>query len=327
MRFILGLIVLLAITGCNNDLNVIEDPKDIPIVYGFLSQSDSEQYIRVERAFVDATTSALVLANEVDSLYYDNSLIVEILDEETGEIYPLERVDGNVEGFPRDEGAFAREPNYLYKIATSDITINDAHEYTLQINRGEGFDLVTATTTIVGEARFIIPNPQSITAKLDFQTNMGTNFSWGSARNAVLYNLSVGINYVERMPGESFEDRYLEWPLAENLNDTKYRQEGRRFLTFLEENIPVVDDMERRFIGFDIIVEGGNNQLLDYIRVGQANLGITSTQDIPTYTNLSEGRGIFASRFTTRLDGVGITPGTLDSLVNSSITRDLNFTN
>lgn len=325
MRLLAFLLLLLGIASCDNELNVIEEPKDIPIVYGFLSISDTAQYIRLEKAFVDPSTSALELAQRPDSLYYDASTVVEVMDNENGNIYTLERVEGADEGFPRDEGVFAQTPNYLYKILTSDITLDPEHEYTLRIDRGESFELVTAMTTIVGKSNFITPNPENLSAKLDFTVNNNTTFSWGSGRNAVLYDIYVGINFKERPIGGDFEDRSLIWKLASSVNDTRYQQEGRQFYTFMRENLEASNDIERRFISFDVIIEGANNQLQDYIRVGQANLGITSTQDVPTYTNLSEGRGIFASKATSLLPGIRISPGSIDSLANSVITRDLNF--
>lgn len=325
MRLIAFLLILLGFASCDNELNVIEEPKDIPIVYGFLSISDTAQYIRLEKAFVDPMTSALELAQRPDSLYYGESTIVEIQDNDSGDIYTLRRIDGNNEGLVRDEGVFAQSPNYLYKILTSQMSLDPAHEYTLRINRGESFSLVTATTTLVGNSNFITPNPQNTSARLDFTENNTTTLTWGSGRNAVLYDVYVGINYVERPIGGTFEDKSLLWKLASNINDTRYKQEGRQFYTFMRENIEALDDVERRFISFDLLVEGANNQLQDYIRVGQANLGITSTQDIPTYSNLSEGRGIFASKFTSRLDGIRISPNTIDSLANGVITKDLNF--
>ena len=58
--------------SCSNDFDLVDTWKDIPIVYGLLNVNDSVQYIRVEKAFLDEETSALVIAQEPDSLYYGN---------------------------------------------------------------------------------------------------------------------------------------------------------------------------------------------------------------------------------------------------------------
>ena len=71
MRLILLLCVFaFAMVSCDNELDTIEEYKDIPVVYGFISLSDTAQYIRIERAFVDPNQSALDLAQNPDSLYY-----------------------------------------------------------------------------------------------------------------------------------------------------------------------------------------------------------------------------------------------------------------
>ena len=60
MKFLAVFLMLITFfVACDNELNVIEPKQDIPVVYGFLNLADSAQYIRVERAFVDESTSAL----------------------------------------------------------------------------------------------------------------------------------------------------------------------------------------------------------------------------------------------------------------------------
>ena len=72
-------------------------------------------------------------------------------------------------------------------------------------------------------------------------------------------------------------------------------------------------------------LSGANNILEEFLRVGQANLGITSTQDIPFFDNLSEGRGIFASRNTTSLFEIRLSSISEDELINGPITSQLGF--
>ncbi len=324
MKYIMLLLIGLLSFSCSNELNVIEEKKDIPIVYGFLAASDSTQYIRIERAFVDESISALDLAQIPDSLYYDQ-LDVSLLDETTGIEVNLNRIDGNIEGFPREEGAFAQDPNYLYKLDAGRLELNDSHIYQLKIIRGDNLPLVTASTNIVGESNLITPNPLSLNPVLDFDYVDKTTFSWGSGENAAIYDIFLNVNYDERPTGGVYEGRQFTWKVASNLTTVSHRQDGREFYTKLASNLEADSNLERRFRGCEVIVVAGNAELQEYLRVGQANLGITSTQDVPIYTNLSEGRGIFASRFTTKLEEVKLTPKSLDSLANGSITKALNF--
>ena len=301
--------------------------------YGLLSPTDSVQYIRVEKAFVDPTISALTLAQIADSLYYDNETTrVEIRDEANDINHLLNRVDGNLEGLVRDEGAFAQSPNYLYRVSTDEIDFREGNAYSLRIERGNNLPTITATTNLVGESLLFSPNPMVGTTRIDFDQERPTTFSWGPGSNAIVYDLILDVFYTEKEFGGSFEDRSFRWVLAQNLNDTEFIQEGREFYAEMVSNIPENENVEeRKFTGFDVIVRSGNITLQEFVRVGQANLGITSTQDVPTFTNLEiEGsnlaRGIFASRFTNRFENkFPLSSGSLDSLINGSITADLKF--
>lgn len=324
MRYLVLILLAFLTSSCSNELNVIEDKKDIPIVYGFLSASDTAQYIRIERAFIDESISALDLAQIPDSLYYED-LVVSLLDEESGIETSLNKVDGNLEGYPREDGAFATTPNYLYKVKTDRLDFNDEHRYQLKIRRNDDLPLITATTSLVGESNLITPNPLTNNPTLDFDHVNETTFSWGGGNNASVYDIYLDFNYDERPIGGVYESKQLTWKVASNLSSIVHKQDGREFYAELASQITEDNTLERRFRCFDLIIVAGNAELQEYLRVGQANLGITSTQDIPVFSNLSEGRGIFASRYTSILEGVKMSPSTLDSLANSEITKNLNF--
>ena len=326
MKHFTLLVAIILLFSCDNELNVIEEARDIPIVYGFLSSSDSTQYIRVERAFVDKEISALELAKNPDSLYYPTSVSVSIRDLNSQTIYQAERINGNEEGLQREDGVFVSEPNILYKIG-SDVKIEEDHDYEFILNRGDEQDLVTATTNIVGTTSMIRPNPVVNDPKIDFASANATQFKWRQADNAVIYDLILTFNYRERTEDTQYEPKSLVWELAKGLTIEEHAQRGSEFFSVLAASVEKNPELIRRFEDITIDVVSGNQQLLEYIRIIEANLGITSTQDIPTYTNLSEGRGIFASRNTYTFPGIGLSNGTIDSLINGSVTKDLNFTN
>jgi len=285
-----------------------------------------------EKAFVDPTTSALELALVPDSLYYDDaSMTVEIKEKSGDASYLLSRVDGNNEGYVREEGAFAQSPNYLYKILTSDISLEEGKTYVLNIERGGELPTITAETILVGNSSLFTPNPQVGTTRIDFNEVRPTRFSWSNGENAIVYDLTLKVHYKEKPLGGSFEDKSFIWRLAEGFNDKEFNQEGIGFYTRMSSELEVDENVERKFIGFDVIIQGGNNTVLNYVRVGQANLGITSTQDIPSFTNLfvegeKFGRGIFGARYVNRFNNrFPLTNGSLDSLINGRFTKDLNF--
>ena len=92
MKWILGLICIgFLFTACDNTLVVTDKWKDIPIVWGFLSKSDTAHYIRVEKAFLDPNTSAYTIARIPDSLYYENA-VVTLKRIASGQVFTLTRV-------------------------------------------------------------------------------------------------------------------------------------------------------------------------------------------------------------------------------------------
>ena len=117
-----------------------------------MSKSESANYFRIEKAFLDNDISALDIAQIADSLYYDDDEItVQLvsLDANNPATYTLFRVDGNEEGFPRESGIFVDAPNYLYKLELPpDEELIGGQEYQLQINRGDDLPLVMATETL-----------------------------------------------------------------------------------------------------------------------------------------------------------------------------------
>ena len=66
---------ILFLLSCDNELDIIEPSGELPVVYGLLDPSDTIQLIRVERAFIDPVTSALVLAKDPEVLFYDDNTL------------------------------------------------------------------------------------------------------------------------------------------------------------------------------------------------------------------------------------------------------------
>src|SRR5690606_25492765 len=102
----------------------------------------------------------------------------------------------------------------------------------------------------------------------------------------------------ERSPatGNVYEPRQVSWTIVRNLTDREYTWDGGNFYTALKAEIEEDAMATRLFDSVDIIIWCAGEELEEFIRITEANTGITGTQDIPTYTNLSEGLGIFTSR-------------------------------
>ena len=331
MKWILGLICIgFFLTACDNTLVVTDKWKDIPIVWGFLNKSDTAHYIRVEKAFLDPNTSAYIIARIPDSLYYDNA-IVTLKRIASGEVFTLTRVNGDDEGYPRDSGTFAESPNYLYKIKANVIALVAGDKYEFSLQRDDQLPPVTAETIILPPVR--LRNPIAGSSLL-FKPGFSFTFGWDPIPDAGIYDLQMRFNYSEKSPstGNIYVPLSIKWTIAQGIQDPEgsagpgYKMaDGADFYNSIAANIEVDPDAIRVFQSIDIIVWCGGKELLQYNITLGANSGITSTQDAPQYTNLSEGRGIFTSRNVSNNIGFGFHNESLEELRNGSITGDLNF--
>lgn len=115
--------------SCDNEVDVVGDWKEVPVVYGVINpmplfEAVEPHYIRIEKAFLDPRTDAFQIAQRADSLYYGPFDLEVILYEQslqgaqviTTPLDTLERINAVDEGLgDREEGIFASSPNYLYK--------------------------------------------------------------------------------------------------------------------------------------------------------------------------------------------------------------------
>lgn len=314
---------LLLGSSCENELDLIEDWKDIPIVYGVLDASDTAHYIRVEKAFIDAQISGLDLAQVVDSIYYPE---LEVFIERGNNSYTLTKVDGNLEGYPREEGAFAPVPNYLYKIKAEALNLQGDESITLKIQR-PGLEIVESTVQTIGEYNFLRPRPDD-PEKINLNYANHITIRWNDAPNAVDYEVYIIAHYGEKFvgePDENFVEKEVLWKAASGVEDNSVLLESKNFFTWLGAAIEEADDIERVFNHLEFRVLAVGEDLSDYIEINGVNLGITASQEIPQYTNLSEGLGIFSSKYEIGLDNLRVIQQTMDSIVGGIYTKHLNF--
>ncbi|MBI1226846.1 MAG: hypothetical protein GC192_16550 [Bacteroidetes bacterium] len=320
------------IFSCSNDFDVNAKWKDIPITYGLLDISDTAHYIRVEKAYLDPKKDALELAKIPDSIYY-NDAIVQLVRTSNGEVFTLQKVDGNKWGFPREDGVFATEPNWLYRIDSNEIRLKAGEHIQLRIDRGGGLPEVTSQAVILSPIKLNNPPPQ--TSGFGFTSNAvsKTDVAWSAADSAYIFDVTLYVRYAEYLKTDPSQivEKTIVWPWARGLrresNSNAFQVEkfGSEFYELMKNNIPVDANLKRVFLGIDVEIIAGGGYLEKYVNVSLANSGITASGEIPTYSNLSEGKGIFDSVNKYRRNGIGIQDKTRDSLKMGYLTKNLNF--
>lgn len=334
-------VCLIFLAACSNDFEVAAPWKEIPVAYGILSPADSAYYIRVEKAFLDPETSALTIAQIPDSLYYpENAISVFLQRTSNNQLFQMSRVNGALEGYPRKGGIFASEPNWLYKFKpTASDSLKKGEKYRLVIKRTDGKPDVTAETSIPKDFLLREPNPLDNPLIISFLPGPGpgTLVEWRCDENGVYFNVTFVVRYREEYPDGSIVNDTVVWLAAKNIERENVQVAGglykgavsipaESFYRFLDSSIDsVANPPVRRFTNVDIILTGGGKEIKEYLATASANSGITGAEAFPTYTNLSEGFGLFTSKNTRNLNNIRLTDKTIEEIEKNPITSHLNF--
>ncbi len=313
------------LVSCDNELDISEDWKNIPVVYGIIDPSDTAHYFRIEKAFYDPDIDAYTIAAIADSIYYKVADAY-LEDPKTKQRFSLQRVDGNLEGYIRNEGVFAQSPNYLYKILDSELKsgLKSSLDFKLIINQGK--DTISSNTLIVKDFKFTNPKPGEV-QRLDLNYQNKISIRWSYAENAHFYDVGIRINYRERNLQESttWKNKSIEWTAERYVTTNNIMVQGQDFFVNIGSLIEEDPFVEREFRNMEFIIAGFGKEIFDYISIYGANLGITGSQEIPLYSNIVGGIGIFSAKKTIEIGDLLLVESSQDSLISGIYTNKLNF--
>jgi hypothetical protein len=325
----LMLLLIVSFGNCRQDFSITADYKEIPIVYGLLSAVDSIHYLRIHKIYLDKNTSALIQAQNPDSIYYPDILDVNIIELETGRRIKLDRIDGDTAGLKKDSGIFAGSPNILYRYIDS---VRPRYTYHLTIENLQSGLVASATTPIVKPFTSLIPNKKYRIYWSDIPNEVIT-FSWQNAENSAVYEMDIEFFYYEVPKGtKDTVLRSLRWNLFKNkftYNQTPgfiiqqpYRTE--QFFQYIGshlENDPKTDKIPA-YVKF--YLTAGGIVLGEYISNQIVKNGITGAMASPEYTNIENGAGFFSSRITLEYKNPLVSE-TFETLVSGQFTRHIKF--
>ena len=120
----IAIVALFSFASCSTKFNVAAPYKNITVIYGMLDQSDTAHYIRIQKAFLDNNKNALTMAQNPDSNFYASlNVTIARINYLTGggvhDTIHLNRVDLDLEGYPKQPGVFFNSPNYAYKFTNT----------------------------------------------------------------------------------------------------------------------------------------------------------------------------------------------------------------
>lgn len=318
--------------GCSNEIEVIGIWKDIPVVYAVINETDSVNYIRVERAYLPPNRSALEVAKIPDSLYFDTADVdvvlyyINIHGDTVLWGIPLEYVDLVNEGIVRDSGMFAHQPSYAYKVLGKIPKANKV-DYLLKIENHKTGNTFWARTERVDNTNASPSGPSLITTP-SYSLQPYRPIAWRELTNqgdtayatltvemtpkgfAAIYDYKFRFHYKEyqidnqgnQIPS-SVVNKSVEWKAASDFippadNQTKRIINGEAFYQFLGSALSnITGTNTRRCAGhLEVYVDGGSESLMNYIIARQANEGyVEGLYPSAPYSNVSGGYGVFAS--------------------------------
>ena len=342
--------------SCDNDLQIIADWKDVPVVYGILNAEDSVHYIKLNKAFL-GRGDVMMMAQEFDSLHYAGEDVgLRLLEQEKAWI-PSENGEGwltisTIELEPTDEfdnkpeGAFSSPTQIIYK---SDTEINADALYTAEVYRISSDTLIAYTKNPIAILSPVnITRPNSFSPLTITPNGFVPNVEWKSIAGGDMYELSMNFNYME-FPISGEADtlyRSIEFNFPSRLSNNSEGGEKMthsidfyQFLNFIASNIPEDPTVRRLVVGMEAaqVVSGfaithaclnfkllaAGEDLSTYLVLNENSSSLVL--DRPEYSNIENGIGILSSRTSDIVESVKITNSSNDEIATNDVTKHLNF--
>lgn len=355
---IFALATIIGLYGCSEDFTVAAPYKPITTVSGILDQNDTAHYIRIQKAFMDETKSALNMSKEPDSSFYKN-LSVKLYKYDSAQVRVLDsvllyRVDMNSEADayrkldPISEQQFFQSPNYAYKFKDDQWTIPGAlssrNWYKLVItNLDNGLSDTSGYVGIINTAAtrtldgFYISEFQQAGYTLAFAKTSPTSvfkLNCYMPRNGRIAQGYIRFHYVdENVSSGNVVRKYVDFPFD---SEDATTQSGSIFqLTVPNSNIyaflgssiePLPANTNRYLDSCDLFVYAASPEIYYYniINQGQSG-GLTADNIQPNYTNFTSERvvGVLGSRGMRSYYNASIEKTTIDSIMLNPVTSGL----
>jgi hypothetical protein len=330
--FAIALISLVALSSCESDVTLNAPYKSTTVIFGLLDADANAdavtnaldtQWIKINRTFLGSGNN-LTYAQVRDSSEYSeddfiSKKVVRYYDGSPVEEWNLTAITTSNKSV---NGIFYGPEQTLYYFVPPAAGLDEASTYRLEIDFKDKED-VYAETNIINAAELQFTQPQIATT---------INFASGSA-NSITYTQSARIKWYGAQGAKSYEaiirfhykeflydnpehtgtpvitDKFIDFNAGKYKADDsqitdQYEIEfsGESFFTLLQNTLEANPNIKRQigyFDGsdtrcFDLLMSMGNDQLNTYIEVNSPVSGIV--QERPSYTNVSNGLGLFAAR-------------------------------
>lgn len=326
--------IILGLTTCKNDLDILSPYKEIPSIYAVLNPQDNIQMIRVNKVFL-GEGNALNMAKIADSINYKPGELIVTLEHY---VNGNKSTSAGANGGPpeitfRDSvitansGAF----NSSQRVYVSNTRLKTSGEYKLIVKNKTSGSVYIAQSVVLDSVSgnsfppFMPPYYKLTPAQIAFYNpgdpgNLNTvyidyslpngNYSYRiiSVANAKMYESRVRVHYEDTVAGAISGKGYMDF--VAGLNIVQEMKAGERlnynfkgsmvyegFKKDLEErSVPYGGNLIGRLIRYvEFNVICAGQDYYDYLQYAAPSISIA--QDKPLYTNFTGGAyGLFAFR-------------------------------
>lgn len=293
--FFAGLLFLAALSSCSTDVDLYADYEEMMVVYGLLDSDQDTTFIKISKAFT-GPGNALVMAKEPDSSNFAGKLDVQLKGRKNNNELPAIVLDTvTIHNKLAGDSVFYF-PNQLLYYTTA--TLDAAASYELVINRND--KQITSKTDIVKS--FGITKPGGFV--FNFTATAVSQVEWRSAVDGKRYEVVLTFYYKELRP-DNPDTLYksMDWNLGTRTSGSLDGGEtmsvnylGENFYSRLGQQIDDALNVKRWAGDVVVSISAGGDELSTFIDVNAPSSSII--QEVPQYTNIDGGTGIFSSRRT-----------------------------
>lgn len=313
-------LLLFLFSGCSTDIDILAPKKDITVIYGLLDVSETRHYIRINKSFAGEESASEMAARPGINEYKPSELSAIVLElDDSGNItnnWPLTETYINT----KEEGNFASDSNKVYYF---DAQLNPGRTYRIECTvtpEGEETKNVSAETTVIDasaifltspalkptegcgptnrdEARFVSSNDYLPSYEVTWRPD-GANGRFYKSYFYAYYTTYNSNNMVVSEDSIRFDLGTTEIGNSGTTKDLTFVFDTEVFFDRIANEVPDMDPVDgyRNFQSkLQFYLEVANNELATYMSVSRPTTGIV--QERPEYTNVTNGHGIFGSRY------------------------------